>query len=382
MASVTQTSGQTIDKTKQKPTILIVDDELINLENLRMSLRREYNIIMAECGEQALVQLKETHPITIIIADFNMPGMKGDVFLEHASLLQPSAVRMILSGHAHHKIEDMISSINRGKIFRYIQKPFQIEEVYEAIQSAVKYYHVQQQLSQTQEELVQAQKLALIGSFSGGIAHEVKNQLSGLSIAQLMQQKYPDQPDILRYADMILKTKDRILSIVEEIRDYVRNKQTDYSIQNWDLNQSVEDVLQILRFDTDLRDSEIKIENHQPVITKQNPEKIQQVLINLIRNAAHAMEGTPPEDNQITIRIWEEDSWGCVSITDRGVGIIEEHLQQIWEPFFTTKGKKGTGLGLELCKRIIEEGHHGTISVESRVDYGSTFTIRLPKAES
>jgi signal transduction histidine kinase len=66
-----------------------------------------------------------------------------------------------------------------------------------------------------------------------------------------------------------------------------------------------------------------------------------------------------------------------IDIQDNGCGIPEEHLKQIWEPFFTTKGEKGTGLGLDICKRIIEE-HHGTISCTSQVDVGTTFRISLP----
>jgi signal transduction histidine kinase len=107
--------------------------------------------------------------------------------------------------------------------------------------------------------------------------------------------------------------------------------------------------------------------------------KLQQVLFNLIRNAADALEshGAP----EIRITVSSEGSEGILSVSDNGSGIDPANLEQIWEPFFTTKGQEGTGLGLDTCRRIVE-GHGGKIECENRDGGGTTFSVRIPLSES
>jgi signal transduction histidine kinase len=105
-----------------------------------------------------------------------------------------------------------------------------------------------------------------------------------------------------------------------------------------------------------------------------NEEKIEQVLINLIRNA---VEATAEYQGEITIRLTVEEDLVVIRVIDNGEGIPPNLMDQIWEPFFTTKGEEGTGLGLEICRRIIE-AHGGRITCDSKTGQGTTFTIRLP----
>jgi signal transduction histidine kinase len=104
-----------------------------------------------------------------------------------------------------------------------------------------------------------------------------------------------------------------------------------------------------------------------------NHDKIIQVLINLIRNAVHATT----DRGTITVAITENQQYVVVDVSDDGCGIPPKHQELIWQPFFTTKGEYGTGLGLDICKRIIE-GHHGRIFCQSEVGVGTTFTIQFP----
>jgi signal transduction histidine kinase len=106
-----------------------------------------------------------------------------------------------------------------------------------------------------------------------------------------------------------------------------------------------------------------------------NSSKLQQVLVNVIVNAKHAM----PEGGQLMIKTYQDEFNAYIDITDTGTGIPGETLENIFEPFFTTRKNEGTGLGLSICKEIINE-HHGTIKVNSQMDIGSTFIIILPLA--
>jgi signal transduction histidine kinase len=111
-----------------------------------------------------------------------------------------------------------------------------------------------------------------------------------------------------------------------------------------------------------------------------NRDKIKQVLLNLLRNAAQAMKA--PGEGLIRVVVEEEPEFGVVRIVDNGSGMTDETLARIFQPFFTTKGTEGTGLGLDICRQIIEQGHGGQIWPESEVGVGTTFSIRLPLAST
>ena len=105
------------------------------------------------------------------------------------------------------------------------------------------------------------------------------------------------------------------------------------------------------------------------------PNRLDQVLVNLCINASHAMG---EEGGKLLVRTFLDDRQACIEVEDSGCGIPEDRLRAIFEPFFTTKGKQGTGLGLFSCKRIVEEEHGGELSVWSVLGEGTSFRISLP----
>jgi signal transduction histidine kinase len=142
----------------------------------------------------------------------------------------------------------------------------------------------------------------------------------------------------------------------------------------------VEDTLRFTRYDRLFRHRiEVRrVYDAQPVVFV-NRSKIKQVLLNLLRNAAQAMHGQHREPH-FEVRVSSDGESGFLSVTDNGSGIPPDRLDKIWQPFYTTKGQEGTGLGLDLCRQICER-HHGGISVTSEVGVGTTFTVRLPLRE-
>jgi len=133
-------------------------------------------------------------------------------------------------------------------------------------------------------------------------------------------------------------------------------------------------LLNFIRFDKLLAHRKISTDFTKNPMVRANSDKIGQVLINLLRNAAYA---TSENTGEIRITVAANKDHAVIQVQDNGCGIPEEYLPRIWEPFFTTKGDEGTGLGLDICRRIIEE-HHGAITCTSRVNVGTTFTISLP----
>ncbi|MCS7052953.1 MAG: GAF domain-containing sensor histidine kinase [Ignavibacterium sp.] len=229
------------------------------------------------------------------------------------------------------------------------------------------------ELQQAQETIINQEKFATIGQLASGISHEIKNQLVVIMAVDFIRKLYPDDKKILKYTEYILEARNRILSLLDEIRDFSKSKE--YEKSKIDLISLIDKTIKLERFDKDLNkiNLEFKEPDYKYAFALVNQDKIQQVLINLIRNAAHASE--PKSTIQLSLQE-DENNW-IISVKDEGCGIPEEIRDKIWQPFFTTKSS-GTGLGLDICKKIIQN-HNGEIYFESEVGKGTTFFIKLPK---
>lgn len=232
------------------------------------------------------------------------------------------------------------------------------------------------ELQAAQETIIRQEKLATIGQLASGISHEIRSQLTVVSAVSGIRRLHPDDEKVKTYTELILEARNRIVSILDEIRDFSKKKE--YVMQSHNLNSIIENVVELCSFDKDLDNINLNanLNKADPPEVYVNSDKIKQVLINLIRNAGHA---SPPKST-ITIEVEASPDNQTIKITDQGSGIPDEIAQHIWEPFFTTK-KQGTGLGLDICKRIIES-HNGKIWFETEVGRGTTFFVQLPKSKT
>jgi PAS domain S-box-containing protein len=227
---------------------------------------------------------------------------------------------------------------------------------------------------QLENQLLQAEKLSSIGLLAAGIAHEINTPLTGVcSYTQMLLKETP--PEDLRYKVLkkIEKQSFRASSIVDSLLNLARVRDSDF--QEVDVNGLMLETLSLL--DHQFRKTSIDVKlDLDPVLpsTVANGGKLQQVFMNLFLNAKDAM----PEGGQLRVGTHCEDSQLVVKIEDTGMGISDENLKRIYDPFFTTKEVgKGTGLGLSVCYGIIQE-HSGRISVKSRPGLGSAFRLQLP----
>lgn len=227
-------------------------------------------------------------------------------------------------------------------------------------------------LSAAQETIIRQEKLATIGQMASGIAHEIKSQLTVVSAVTSIRRLYPENEKVNLYTELILEARNRIVSILDEIRDYSKKKE--YEMSECDLNSIIKTVVTLCKFDRDLEGIEFEtiLPEEQKSLVYVNADKIKQVLINLIRNAGHAS----PKHSTIRVEVEPEPEYKIIKVIDHGSGIPDEIAQRIWEPFFTTK-EIGTGLGLDICKNIVES-HNGQIWFDSKVGEGTTFYIKLP----
>lgn len=230
------------------------------------------------------------------------------------------------------------------------------------------------ELRATQEQLVKSERMAAIGKLASSISHELRNRLALLSGAEILEIKYGNDPEVKQFTDMVLLGQERALALVEEIRAYAKNRPMDFEKIRRPIVPTIERTISFLRLDQGVKRRALHFQFTESPELVFNEEKVEQVLMNLVRNA---VEATKEDTGQVMVRLVVEGSTVAIHVADNGCGIPAENLQRIWEPFFTTKGDEGTGLGLDICRRIIE-AHGGTIICQSQVGVGTCFTIRLP----
>jgi signal transduction histidine kinase len=228
--------------------------------------------------------------------------------------------------------------------------------------------------SQYQQLALQTEKLAALGRMAAGIAHEINNPLTGILLySSNLVKKVPPEGAVKEGLDVIIHETIRCRSIIQELLEFARDKTPERIPAN--INDIILRTLSIL--ENEFRLQHIKIEkqlsNDLPDILL-DVNQMQQVFINLLLNAIEAIY----EEGAITVRSEQDPGKKLIKIevADTGCGIPPENINQIFEPFFSTK-KKGTGLGLSVSYGIVQN-HHGRIQVTSQPGKGSRFTIELP----
>jgi PAS domain S-box-containing protein len=226
-----------------------------------------------------------------------------------------------------------------------------------------------------ERRLVQADKLSSIGLLAAGVAHEVNTPLAVISTyAQMLTKQVADDEQKSRMLDKIAKQTFRASEIVNSLLNFSRTSTTE--LAEVSLNKVIHETLSLLEHQFKSADLKVQLglESSLPPITG-NAGKLQQVFLNLFLNARDAME----PGGVLTIESAHDESLVRIDVADTGHGIAPEHLNRIYDPFFTTKSaRKGTGLGLSVSYGIIQE-HGGTIEVFSRTGGGTRFRIELPR---
>src|SRR5262245_12876525 len=227
-------------------------------------------------------------------------------------------------------------------------------------------------------QLLQAQRLSSVGALASSVAHEFNNILTTIINYAKLGLRGPCEAPQKQAFEKILKGGTRAATIVNSMLGFARNQSAGRVAT--DIVQLVEEVL--LLTDKDLSKHRVQVEKkyHGRPVAPVVPGQIEQILVNLVINARQAM----PNGGRLRIDVRENPASQMVEvrIADTGVGIAPDQLRVIFEPFYTTKqpdehGHGGTGLGLSVCRQIIEQ-HQGRIRVESVVGKGSTFTVKLP----
>ena len=235
--------------------------------------------------------------------------------------------------------------------------------------------HLSELVEEKTQQLREAEKMAAIGQIAAAVGHDLKTPLQVMVNAIYLASDLFDsinideesRKNIQKYCESMKKQVNYMSLITTDLQDFARHLKPE--VGEVEIQSIIDDALSAINlppnviFEKTLEEKTVKADRHM----------IKRVFVNLINNAIQAM----PNGGKISFASSSDDYFTSISITDTGVGISKENMKKLFNPLFTTKSR-GTGLGLAICKRIID-AHNGTISVESEVAKGSTFTIKLPK---
>jgi len=257
---------------------------------------------------------------------------------------------------------------------RLRERTAEIKRLYEeAVDRNTTLAEINARLQNTQNQLVQSEKLAAVGQLTAGIVHDVKNPLAVIKgLAEILQEEENLDAFTREQLTNIRDNASRANAIVNDLLTFARQSTPEMQVR--DLRETIRASLRLTEYLVRRARVNASIELPAEALSVQyDPQQIEQVLINLIQNAVQAM----PNGGDLTLMAVEEAGHVRITVKDTGMGIPPENLRRIFDPFFTTKGDEGTGLGLSVSYGIIAR-HHGKIEVDSQVGEGTTFTITLP----
>lgn len=235
-------------------------------------------------------------------------------------------------------------------------------------------WKMSKQLRRHQRSMAQQEKMVALGQMAAGVAHEIANPLASMdSLLQLMQRK----PDRLKPESVstLREQVERIARIVRELTTFARPAET--GMQPTPVNDMIREAVSMVAFDPRMKKTRLEERySEQAGSIPMFPQALQQVVVNLVRNALDAMNDVP--EPKLTVTTSREHDWVVIEISDNGQGIDAKHLRRLFEPFFTTKPVgMGTGLGLSISYSLVQK-HGGMISARSKPGEGATFVIKLP----
>ena len=223
-----------------------------------------------------------------------------------------------------------------------------------------------------------SEKLEALGTMAAGMAHEIKNPLSSIKVlSRLLSDRFDDEEYRKRFLDIMPKEISRMDRIVESMLGYVRA--SDLKVEKLDLKDLLRESLEFMEDQFKVRRVKVLLKTNGDMRISADTQKLFQVFLNLLQNAAGAMDGGGELDIEASrIKAGDEDLVE-IKIADNGCGISKEDLKNIFDPFFTTR-YGGTGLGLTVVHGIIES-HGGSIDVESKEGAGTVFTMKIPSSQ-
>jgi signal transduction histidine kinase len=382
-------------------TVYLVDDDPLAAAALAAALRAEtdWSVATFPDAAAALAAIDAREP-AVVLADSRMRDTDGLSLLRRLERDRPAVVGIALASLGDDPgMRELVAALGA---LRVVGKPCEVGELRLKIEAGVERSALCAELRQVSaeleraraslestareaktatERLVEAEQLAAVGRVVSGIANELTNQLALVGYAEAIKARVGADAELSEFADVIVTAQRRLAQMVDEIRDFAATDELESRLlarEPSDVGGVVDEALSIMRYDRDVRERRIVRDFRARPLAALDRKKFSQVVINLVSNAALA---TAPGES-ITVRLDADTDAGAavVSVLDAGCGMSPAVLARLGEPFFSARRQRGSGLGVGICKRIVED-HGGTLVFSSSVGKGTRAVVRVPLLE-
>ncbi len=371
--------------------ILVIDDERGPRESLRMVLKYDYDVVLADRVDGGIGLLREHKP-DLVIMDIRMPEKNGIEGLQEIREIDPDVSIIMLTGYGD---LDTAQKAIRFGANDYLQKPFDTTEIQTVIKKYVDRSRLKSRKKQAQEELQKMTKslgrevgktnrLTSLGAASSELVHDLRNPLTiirgymDLLNYELKEKQEETSDEMSEYLDQIEKNVERCAELVESWRALGR---FDFSqMQRLNIPKLMNDCFRDAAAHSDISFSMQVAGQEEQYEMLGERLQIKRAFQNLIDNAVQAVGQQSAPTITVVFSMSSTDIE--IKVQDNGCGVDTKSLRWIFEPFDDTATiQKGAGLGLFITKKVIEE-HHGTLQFESRLDEGTIVTLQVPQAHT
>src|SRR6266446_5552653 len=346
--------------TSDLPEILVIDDEIGPRESLRMLLKTDYHVHTADCVETGIKLLKEKQPDTIVM-DIRMPGMSGIEGLRQIREIDPHLSVIMLTGFG--ALETAKEALRLGAN-DYIAKPFDAHEMQQVINRNVERTRAHRTSENAAAEFVHdlGNPLTIVWGYVQLLARRLEKSEEDESASSVKELKIIEQH---------VRTCRELLTMWQGYGNVEASPPRPVSV-----SATLQEILKGLAPVADQKGIAFRVTIcDDPCVLLGDALQLNRAIQNVIINAVQAC---PEKKGIVTVRCTQKDFYVDLRVEDNGAGIPAAQLNKVFDPYFTTKqATSGTGLGLYIAKKVIED-HNGSIKVESNPGVGTIFTIRLP----
>lgn len=354
----------------EKIRVLYVDDESNNLLSFKAAFRREFEIFTAASAAEGMSVLTQ-HKVHVIIADQRMPQSTGVEFFDVVRTAYPDPIRILLTGYTD--VEVIIDAINKGQIYHYLKKPWDELEFKTAIFNAYEVYATRKQLKNKIEELEKSNDE--LNRFVYSTSHDLRSPLASvLGVLNLAKLEGSVQ-DPNGYMGMIESCVKKMDFFILKVIEYYKSIRVDDVREDVDFVELLNESIDFCRMQNPAIQFVMNV--MQPVAFKVDRFRMSVILNNLISNAVKYQR--PDEPNPVVkLNVDVDEKEARVTIEDNGVGIIEDHLNNIFKMFFRSNfSVNGLGIGLYIVKEALTR-IGGDIQVHSTFGVGTSFIVTVP----
>lgn len=358
---------------KEKINLLYLDDEENNLHSFHAAFRRDYNVFITTSISEAESFLRNEN-IHIVLADQRMPDMTGVEFFEKMRHKFPDPIRILITGYSD--IINAMDAINKGEVFRFIDKPWDYKLVETAIDQAYDIYKTRDDLKIRNVELQKAYDE--LDKFVYSASHDLRAPLmsiQGIVNLALIKKDISSQNEYLSLIDQCVRKLD---NFIINIIDYYKNSRGETSITIINFKELINEIVETICFLPGFDKIKTTIEINDDIAFKCDVVKMRIILNNLISNAIKYQDENR-QDQLINIHVRTTAEELHLTIEDNGIGIKQDELENIFKMFHRGRmSNSGSGIGLYIVYEAVKK-LQGEITVNSKFGEGSVFTISIPQ---